>query len=98
MNTRSVLDPNRKWWTRTSGQVVTTRATAARQAREEALHACREACAAYRREIADEVATAWDEEYQGWLPLLQRPRLPYYVTNAIPDRVWDRYEWEISGS
>ncbi len=98
MNNGSLLNPDRKWWTRTPERVAATRATAARQAREAGIHTCHEACMAYRQEIADEVAAARDEEYQGWLPLLQHPRLPYYVARVIPDRVWDRYEREVFGN
>lgn len=44
--------------------------------------------------VTDAVAEAEDRAYAEWLPLLARPRVPGYVSAAIPERFRARYERE----
>ncbi|WP_239404520.1 hypothetical protein [Frankia sp. Cj3] len=77
-----ILDPSRKWWTRTPERVAAARLIAARVATEAGT-------AAKVQAVTQAVAEGRDRELEGWRPLLERAKLPAYVAKAIPEHVLD---------
>lgn len=47
--------------------------------------------------VAAALEAARDDEYERWLPVLNRPSRPKYLDAAVPSHVRDRFEAERAG-
>jgi hypothetical protein len=94
----SVLDPDRKWWTRTAEATAEHTALIVRIATEQA---DRQVAARIADAITAERATTTgrerellDAEYARLAPLLARKSLPAYMAGVIPPHARERYDAE----
>ncbi len=96
--TASVLDPDRKWWTRTPEAVAEHAALTERIAAEQGDHRLAQrvadAVTAEQATTAGQVQALLDEEYARLGPLLARKSLPAYMAGVVPQWARDRYDAE----
>lgn len=83
----SVLNPNRKPWTRTAEATADLLALTGRRAAEESEQQVAAA-------VTAAIAAERDAEYARFLPALNRKTLPAYVAAIVPDWARERHARE----